>query len=585
MAYGNGFGITEDTLIGLTKQALIYEQLFNGLFPCRSDIVRLLRLKKRAWTFTDQFEYRMMLAGTNRVGTLNGQLFQENVKLLMPGKTQYGQYFASYGSVSSGFNVDMMVNLETANAKTSFDRDYNVSMYNLKRDVTNGFKNFAISGQYGVVHQLRASIGVPDVDTVLNPRPNTGFTPTIGEPFTLAVPCNVSNDGFKHGSFFIKTITNPTTPTIPYAWTGGNAPWGPAQTAEMYYVLDSQPGVLHIVPVGTAVTPWQDGEFLELAFNRETSDGTKFTQANFTGNIVINSTTTGGPSPYNNQVVPKFTPTNLPPYYSYGGGASGQGGAIVGAMEGLADMFPWYHDPAATGNYISRLGLDMPYRGQTNRFLNSTEQAGGWVVQQEGENIMDAIMRGTFLTKQTVPWEDVGIWLNPIVRTQIGYEEGEAVKVIRDNFVAGPIIYQRGIQKCQYTIGTQVVNEIIEDFNLPTDVIVIGPKQDISYNCFDNAMVDIDAFVQDTWAKQPDLKPENVQLPQEFVSKLDISGRIAIGPPSLGDGAVARYAGANIRHPQNVVNVAMHEMGALFTEYPYTYTIVKLREPILGIST
>jgi len=31
--------------------------------------------------------------------------------------------------------------------------------------------------------------------------------------------------------------------------------------------------------------------------------------------------------------------------------------------------------------------------------------------------------------------------------------------------------------------------------------------------------------------------------------------------------------------------VALHEMGALFTEHPFAYTVVKLREPITDLTT
>ena len=51
----------------------IVEYLLNGMFPCQSDVVRLIRSKKREWKFSDKFEYRMLLAGTNTGGSLNSQ--------------------------------------------------------------------------------------------------------------------------------------------------------------------------------------------------------------------------------------------------------------------------------------------------------------------------------------------------------------------------------------------------------------------------------------------------------------------------------------------------------------------------------
>ena len=66
---------------------------------------------------------------------------------------------------------------------------------------------------------------------------------------------------------------------------------------------------------------------------------------------------------------------------------------------------------------------------------------------------------------------------------------------------------------------------------------------------------------------------------------MDISQRITFGAPTLSDGRLATFTnGNNIRHPKNVTPVAMHEMGALYTEYPYTYTVVKLRNPITDVT-
>jgi hypothetical protein len=165
-------------------------------------------------------------------------------------------------------------------------------------------------------------------------------------------------------------------------------------------------------------------------------------------------------------------------------------------------------------------------------------------------------------------------------------EEGGNVQVIRDNLMAGPIVYQRGVKSTDYQIGTQQVKEVVEDFNMPTDVIIIGPKNDMSYNCWDNSTFELDKYIQETWGKSAPPKIEDLSIPTELIAKLDISQRITYGSPTLRDGRLASFDNGNgIRHPQNVVPVAMHEMGALFTEYPYTYTVVKLREPICDLAT
>ena len=546
--------ITQDQLEALSKQVFIVDYLLNGLFPCQSDIVRSIRSKKRDWAFNDKFEYRMLLANSNTGGSLNSQVFKPNVGLRKPGSLEYGIYHASYGTVADGFDFDMMLNLETKQQKAAFENDYATRMHSLRNNVAALFKNFAIHGRFGVVHQIRASIAAPDVGTELNPVANV-FTPVLGTPFTIKTPINVFASNFKRGKMLIKTKTA--------------EPWGEADVSEVYLVLDNQPNALSLLPIGTTVSAWEDGQFLEVAQNREIvgKPTDSFDKWNFAG-----ITVTSGPfAGQYDQMVETGTYTTF----------TNSEGAVTGAMEGLADMFPWYTLPTTPEK---RLGLDLPYRGQANRQLHSTEEAGGYVVQKVGEPIMDAIMRGSLLTKLTVPSADIGIWINPVTRDAIGYEAGETVKVIRDNFVAGPIVYQKGIKTTDYQIGSQVVKEVIDDMNLPTDVIIIGPKNDISYNCWDNATFEIDKYIQETFSHSEPPKIEDLTFPEEFISKLDLKQRLIIGSPTMRDGRLATFSNGNyIRHPENVVAIAMQEMGALFTEYPYAYTVVKLREPIVDL--
>lgn len=545
--------ISQDQLYGLSKQVFIVEYLLNGLFPCQSDIVRLIRSKKRDWAFNDKFEYRMLLATTNTGGTLNSQVFDRSVSLNKPGSLEYGTYQATYGTVSDGFNIDMMINLETKDRRAAFETDFATRMHSLRTNVASLFKNFCIHGKFGVVHQLRACIDAPSIGMVAGPMPNTGFTPVIGTPFTIKTPINVFNSNFKAGKYLIKTTEV--------------APWGAADVAELYLVLDNQPNQLSLLPVGTAVSEWKDGEFLEVAQNREIVGMPRNSWQNWNyGALKVTSGPWQG-------AYDQFLTT---------GAYTANENAIVGAMEGLADLFPWYTDPAQPE---TRLGLNLPFRGQLSRLRYSTEQAGGWVVQQENEHIIDAIMRGAFLTKATVPYADVGIWINPVTRIAMGYEEGNEVRVIRDNLVAGPIVYQRGVKTTTYQIGNQTISEVVEDLNLPTDVIIIGPKNDMSYNCWDNSTFEIDKYIQETWGKSEPPKIQDLNIPKEFIAKLDLSNRITFGAPTLDDGSLASFAHGNgIRHPKNMMPMALHEMGAIFTEYPYTYTVVKLREPIVDIT-
>ena len=550
--------ISRDQIEGLSKQVFIVDYLLNGLFPCQSDVVRLIRGKKKEWKFNDKFEYRMLLATTNTGGTLNSQVFNRDVSLNRPGELEYGTFRATYGTVSDGFSVDMMVNLETKDKKAAFETDYATRMHSLRVNVASLFKNFAIHGKFGVVHQLRSCINAPSLGADYNPVANTGFTPTQGVPFTIKTPINVFNSNFKNGRLLIKTK--------------GAAPWATADVSEIYLILENQPGQLTLMSVGTTVSEWNDGEFLEVAMNREIVGMPQTVFQNWTAAAI---TVSSGPFAGSYD---RFDGTG-----TYTSGSN----AVVGAMEGLADLFPWYTDPA---HPEVRLGLDLPFRDQPSRLRYSTEQAGGFIVQREvngvREHIIDTIMRGVFLTKSTVPYSEVGVWMNPVTRIAMGYEEGDDVKVIRENAVAGPIVYQRGVTTTDYQVGSQTIREVVEDMNLPTDVIIIGPKNDLAYNSWDNATMEIDNYIQETWGKSEPPKIKDLAIPNELITKLDLSQRITYGSPTLQDGGLASFQyGNGFRHPKNMMPLALHEMGAIFTEYPYTYTVIKLREPIVDIQT
>ena len=586
--------ISQDQLVGLTKQVFMLEYLVNGLFPCQSDVVRLIRSKKREWKFNDKFEYRMLLAVTNSGGSLNSQVFKENVGLNRAGSLDYGTYRATYGTVMDGFDVDMMLNLETKEKTAAFENDYATRMHSLRTNVASLFKNFAIHGQFGVLHQIRNTIGAPNIAGDYNPQPNTGFTPGaasavagatvagVHTPFTIKVPINVFQSNFKRGRMLIKTADIAGAPTGASLY-----PWGPANVSELYMILDNQPGLLSLMYVGGASpSAWANGQYLEVQGNREIAGGADPFRTSWSFGAI-----TVGSGPFQG-TYDQFTASSGHYTYWNPDGTNGIGspaGAVVGAMEGLADLFPWYT------NGQTRLGINIPYRGQANRLLYSTEQAGGWVLQQEGENIIDAIMRGAFLTKATVPYAEIGVWMNPVTRIAMGYEEGDQVRVLRDNFVQGPIVWQRGTKTTDYQIGNQVVREVVEDLNMPTDVIVIGPKDDMAYNCWDNTTFQIDEYIQELWSKTPPKRVEDIAIPDELLTKMDLGQRIIFGTPSMNDGKISNFGGSwggsqgfggsNIRHPKNTLPVALQEMGALFTEYPYTYTIVKLRQPITDIAT
>ena len=579
--------ISRDYIEGLAKQSFIVEYLLNGMFPCQSDIVRMIRGNKREWDNNDKFEYRMLLSGTNTGGSLNSQVFKSNVGLIKPGQVDIGTFHATYGTITDGIEVDMMANLETASKQAAFEQKFSVDMHCLRMNVAGLFKNFAIHGQYGVLHQLSApwqdgtdwrggnspqfnDNTVHDVTigggVAIRFCPNTFSAADIGGtganrvPFRIKAPINVYNSNFQAGRCLIKTKEV--------------APWGEADISEMYLILENQPGFLTLLAIGTTVSDWNEGEFLEIVGNRE---------------VAINSNifeTSWAPNGITVQYGPYAGQYDL---FNYTGtlGYTANDNAVVGAMEGLADLLAWYVDPTALSSGIeTRLGLDRPFRGQTSRLRYSTQQAGGFVMQQENEHIIDAIMRGAFLTKATVPQSEVQVWMNPVTRVELGYEEGATVQVIRKNELPGPIAYQRGVTALSFQIGKINIDEVVEDLNLPTDVIIIGPRNDMSYNAWDNANFEMESYIQETWGKSKPPAIKDITIPDELMAKLDLSKRITYGAPELRDGRMATFTnGSNIRHPQNKMPISMHEMGALFTEYPYTYTVVKLRRPIFDITT
>jgi len=542
--------ISQSYIDGLTRQVFIKDYILNGLFPCQSDIVKSIRSKKRNWEFNDRFEYRMLLATTNTSGSLNSQIFNPNVSLRNPNNLTYGIFKATYGTVSDGFDVDMTVNLETSSARGSFLNEYSTLVHSMRVNVAASFKNFAINGRFGVVHRISAA----NAESV---AALAGGGVTIGTPFTLAVPINVYASGFKTGRYLIKT-----------SGTNGTVPWGTANVAELYLVLDNQPRSITLVPVGTTVTPWQEGQFLEVFGNRTFGS----TVSDFWGPADSSWAVFSMPqwsTAANSIRISEWQGTGM-----YTSGAE----AGTGAMEGLADLFPWHIDPA-TGN---RAGLDLPFRNQPNRQFFSTEQAGGFYQRQPNESIIDAIMNGVALVTATVPYADVGVWMNPDTMLAMGEQETQDVKWVKQITSAAPLIFQRGVTSHDYQVGSKTIPATLQDHNLPTNIIVIGPRDDLGYNCWAQDMYKIDDFVQETWGSSEPPKVEDLKIPNDFATRLDFSRRITYGAPVLGDHRVTtEFQGGNFVHPSNRLPIAFHEMGALFTEVPFAYAVINLRHEII----
>jgi hypothetical protein len=245
-------------------------------------------------------------------------------------------------------------------------------------------------------------------------------------------------------------------------------------------------------------------------------------------------------------------------------------------MEGLADLFPWYSD--ANGN---RLGLNLPFRGQKDRLTFTPQQAGLYYYQDvaHNESILDAIMAGVRLSTLAVPYEDVGVWYNHDTLLAAGAQEAADVTIFKQISLSQPIVYQRGVTATTYTIGNKVIPDMVRDDTLRTDVVIIGPKNDLSYCTLDNSFMKIDEFVQKTFSKEAPPDPQNIHVPDELTTAMNISKRFIVGKPTVGDST--RNTDGYFVHPGNTVPVLYHEMGSLFTPNPYAYVIVKLANQIV----
>lgn len=511
-------GITTDYLSAIGKQVFIKETILNGMFPCQSDIVKLIRNKKQNWDYHEFYEYRMLLANSNTGGSLNSSLFHESGSLKKPGEIDVGIFRATYGTVSDGFDIDMIANIETKSAKAAFLTEYARRLHSMRMNVASIFKNVAINGRFGVVHRIT------DLDAA------AAGTPVVGTPFTLITPSNVYASGFMAGRLLIKTT--------------GVTPWSPANCAEIYRVVDNQPHRLTLVALnGSTPTAWQAGQFLELSDNRTLAAGAKA----------------------------GFSPTGD---WDGAGQYTSNDKAGTGFMEGMADLFPWHIDAG-----FNRIGLDRPFRGQKDRLTYTTQQAGGFYMMAAGESIIDAILAGVRLATLAVPYEEIGVWMNHDTRLGIAAQEADDVRIYKQMSVSQPIVFQRGVTATTYTVGSKEIPDVISDDNLPTDTIIIGPKNDLSYCTLDNAFMRIDDFVQNTFSKEAPPKPEQITIPDELMTSLNIGKRFVVGSPVMADGRTAEGA---FVHPGNRVPIAYHEMGSLFTENPYAYVVVKLRKQIIN---
>jgi hypothetical protein len=608
--------ITQNYMEALGKQIFAKDFILNGLFPCQSSFVKMIDLARVDWKFNDRFEYRMLMSNTNSGGTINTQTFDENFRLTHPGDLEYATFQVSYGSLMDGFNIDMMKQLETRESRAAFNKEYAMRLHSMRINVASLFKNFAIHGRYGVMHRLMPPLdmgsgvtrypvqifkagtnyanitdqGIPDLTKAswadaayaagTSPTPGTWTMNLVtGDHIRIFAPRNVFASNFKNGRLISRASA------VTGSGSDSPAPWGKSLIDEMYVVYQNQPSMLELVYIGSAgVASWNAGDFLQVAGNRKvpleewkkwTLGSAKAAQSEYVAQRGYGSTS----------------------FWTWSGGTTG---AVysdsTGAMEGVADLIPWY---TRFGVYdsdpLTRLGIDLPFRGQRDRMKYTAEQAGLLVLQHDGQSIMDAIMEGVDISVSVYDRDDVVIFINPVTFAVIGmYEQmrggnNGGLQVYKESQLDNKLIYQRGITGMSYRIGEKIIPNVVLDYNFPTDVILLAPRKDLQYNCWDNAAFELSQYIQETFSGKKPPPPKDLNVPKEIATKLDLSSRIIYGSPVAQDLDLVQpaawgsqgYGTNGFVHPSNSIPVAYQEMGALFTENPYAYTVVKLRNQIV----
>ncbi len=558
---GSPYGGFVDTYQdGLMKESLILDYLRNGLFPCNSDITMSFRSKKKKWEGNDHFDYRMLMANTNTGGSANQQMYSPSGSIYRPGKVEYGLFRTSYGYLSDSLYIDMTANLETADSRASFNSEFSARMQSLRYNTSSIFKNYAIHGGFGVILQFENKMQLTTRDGVVHDISGAGWTPSLpastsrqdklDASWTMLVPNHVYQTNFKAGRTCIKTQIGAD---------GENSPWHMAYASFGIEILDNQPGCPGVLTCclcyGSTPRPIVAGEYLEIADNRTMVGGNR---------QVFNA---------QGAIVGSINPDDQ---YIGINDVLGSKWGKAGAPEGLADLFPWYTSTVTPGK---RLGMDLPFRGHDDRLTYQVEQSGQFHYQAANESIMDAILAGVMATQAANNrLDNVGVWMNPMTRQCIEYEEGEhaGIRATRQLASSSPVVFQKGVTSTTYHIGSRDIKDVLDDANLPTDVVIIGPQSNISWNCWDNAYMDIDKFITGTFgpAGPKSLQEVKNAITDEFRTSLSIKDRVVLGPPQLMDGVdTGRFI-----HPQNVMAMFMYEMGALYTETPHYYTVVKLKE-------
>ena len=518
----------------LMIMALARDYIIRGLFPTERPFVRGLQVSRRKWDYKNhEFEYRTQMSTPNASGTLTSQVLNEDGSLKRPGNTKIVTNKATYGTIIGGFPIDMFAQRETENQSQFFDNQINVDTRNARYDMANTASRVILGGQFMVLFQVSQHILRRD-----NGNPVAGFTPTAGVEFTVRTPAEVMAAGYTEGMLLIKA---------------SGKPGGASNAREAYVMLDIQPnGNLTLLPIGTP-SVWADGDFIE-AYGNRLADGTVSWQApSMTTYPLGNWTFNGNATRYLDE-------------------DSDPNQALVGAMEGIPDLIPWWSDSNG-----QRLGLDTPFRARPNRLRMSSQQAGNFFHMVPGQTVMQAVEAGVGMSRATVPHEDMVMYINPAIFPRVNEEEGEKLRLIQDAQIGARRHYNQGATTFSAQVGSYIAPVAVVDTSFPSDVILLGPRDRFEYIGWGNPFAAIDEFMDEEFRNTPPQAATAINIPTELLTNMDIDQLLTVSAPSHRD-APQRGHSPNVK--SEVLSwVSMRETGAIFTEAPHAFTVIKLDRP------
>ena len=515
--------------------SLARNHLLRGYFPSERPVVKSLLQSRRRWDYKNhQFEYRTQLSTPNASGTLSSQVVARDGSLRRPGNTAIAVQKATYGTVIGGFAIDMFAQLESESQPRFFDNQVDIDTRNARYDMANTAARIILGGKFMVLFQVSQHILRRE-----NGNPVVGFTPTAGTPFIIRTPAEVMASGYNQGMLLIKA-------------TG--RPGGPSNVQEAYVIIDIQPnGDLQLLPIGTPST-WQEDDFIE-AFGNRIADGTvNWIPPSHTTFPMGNWIFEGNATRYLDEI-------NDPP-----------GTALVGAMEGIPDLIPLWSNAAG-----QRLGLDVPFRERPNRLMMSAQTAGNFFHHTPGQSVMEAIEAGVGLSRITVPQEDMIMIANPAIFPRISLEEGEKIRLVQDIQVGARRHFNQGATTLSAQVGAYTVPLAIADPSWPSDTVMICPRDKLEYIGWGNPFAALDEFMDAEFGNTPPQSATAINVPTEVLATLDNRNLFTINAPTHED---APQVGTAHNVKSQVLSwVTMRDTGALFTEVPHAFTVVKLDRP------